>query len=134
MFREIRLTSFFAAFGFAATAGLMPAATAAQEASKYDAPLILAQADQIDDATIEAFAAAQLRLAEVEAFYAARYEAADTNEERQQISEAATEEMMEAVEATPGITLDEYNAVVEAANQDPTLVQRINEAIAEMAS
>lgn len=92
--------------------------------------MILAQAEQIDDATIEAFVAARKRLAEVQALYTAQYEAAQTDEQRLQISEAASQEMVAAVEETPNITLREYNAVIDAASQDPALMERINEAIA----
>lgn len=134
MFATKRFTSFLAGCGIVAAAGLVPAAVAADEAYSSEAPLMLAQADQIDDATIEAFATAQARIAELRALYTAQYEAAETDEQRLQISEEATAEMMAAVEATPGITLDEYNAVVEAANKDPALVERINEAIAETES
>ncbi len=134
MFDKTRLTSLLAGCGLLATAGLVPATVAADDALAGEAPLVLAQADRIDDATVEAFAAAQARIAELQALYTAQYEAAETDEQRLQISEEATAEMMAAVEATPGITLDEYNAVVEAANQDPALVERINEAIAETES
>lgn len=71
------------------------------------APVILAQAEQFDDATIEAFAIAQARVAELQAFFTAQYELAQTDEQRVQISEQATQEMMSAVEETPNITLDE---------------------------
>lgn len=134
MFDTTRLTPFLAGCGLIAAVSLLPATVAADDTNAAEAPLILAQADQIDDATIEAFAAAQARIAELQALYTAQYEAAETEEQRMQISEEATAEMMAAVEATPGITLDEYNAVVEAANQDPALVERINEAIAETES
>ena len=35
--------------------------------------------------------------------------------------------MAETVEQAPGITVDEYNAIVVAANDDPELAERINE-------
>lgn len=131
MIHSSKLTSILASCGLVAAIGVVPAAVAA--ASSGAAPLVLAQAeqqaDQFDDTTIEAFAAAQARVAELQALYVGQYEAAESEEQRLQISEEATQEMMAAVEATPDITLEEYNAVVEAAHRDAALVDRIYEAI-----
>ncbi len=130
MIHSRKTASILAGCGLAATLGLMPATVSADEAGLATAPVILAQAAQFDDATIEAFATAQALIAELQAFYSAQYEEAETDEQRMQISEQATQEMMSAVEETPNITLDEYNAIIEAAGQDAALVERINEAIA----
>jgi Spy/CpxP family protein refolding chaperone len=128
------LTSMLTGCGIVAAVGVMPAMVAANDTVTDQAPLILAQADEFDDATIEAFAAAQVRLGELQALYTARMEAAETDEQRTQISEEATQEMVAAVEATPNITVEEYGAVIQAANEDPALVERINEAIAQTQS
>jgi hypothetical protein len=116
---------------FAAALVVMPANLSANEAGMDTPPVILAQAEQFDDETILGFATAQARVAELQAYYSAQYELVETDEQRLQISGQATQEMVAAVEETPNITLDEYNAIVEAASQDAALVERINEAIAD---
>jgi hypothetical protein len=133
MIHSKNLTAILGSCALVTAIGVMPTALAANDAPTHQPPVIQAQAEQageFDDATIEAFAAAQMRVAELQALYTAQYEAAESDEQRLQISEEATAEMMAAVETTPGITLEEYNSVVDAANQDPALVERINEAIA----
>ncbi|MFW5641381.1 MAG: DUF4168 domain-containing protein [Roseicyclus sp.] len=130
MIHSKKLTAILGSCAMATALGVAPAMVAADDGPTGQAFLIQAQDEQqFDDAMIEAFAQAQMRVAELQALYAAQYEAAETDEQRLQISEEATAEMMAAVEATPGITLEEYTAVVEAANEDPALVERINEAI-----
>ena len=63
--------------------------------------------------------------------YAEQYQAAQTQEQRQEINQTAMVEMTDAVRDTPGITVEEYNAVFDAMNSDPDLAERVNEAIAE---
>ncbi len=117
--------------GLAAAMGAIPAALAAKDAPSSQAPLILAQAATYDDETIDAFAAAQGDLEEIQVAYTAQYQEAQTEERRQQINQQATEEMVEAIRDAPGITVEEYNAIIRAANEDPELAQRINDAIAD---
>lgn len=135
MIHSKKLTAILGSCALVTAVGVMPAAVAANDAGQHQPPVIEAQAEeQFDDATIDAFAAAQMRVAEIRALYAAQFEAAETDEERMQVSEEATEEMIAAVEATPDITLEEYDAVIQAANEDPALVERINEAIANLST
>ena len=120
-------------FGLVVTMAAAPVALMAGDVSTGDGPLIQAQAaEQFDDATVEAFAAAQARVEEVRAEYAAQYQAAQTEEQRQEINQTAMDEMTDAVRDTPDITVEEYNAVIDAANRDPALAERVNEAISEM--
>lgn len=127
--RNIR--SMLAGAGIFAAMGAIPAAAVANDAAPERTPLVLAQAADIDDATIEAFAAAQVRVEEIRNSYMPQYQAAETDEQRQQLSEAATQEMVEAVRETPNLTVEEYDAVIEAANQDPSIAERINAAMAD---
>lgn len=117
--------------GILAAMGAIPAAAVANDTVPDRMPLVLAQAADIDDATIEAFAAAQVRVEEIRNSYMPQYQAAETDEQRQQLSEAATQEMVEAVRETPDLTVEEYDAVIEAANQDPSIAERINAAMAD---
>lgn len=111
--------------GALAGLGLLAATTAA--------PLAWAQDASFDDATIEAFVTAQLEIQEIRAAYVPRLEGAASDEERQRLTEEATGEMVTAVDETPGITVEEYNAVVEAAGSNPELADRLTEELAEPA-
>lgn len=130
MIHSKKLTAILGSCALVTAVGVMPTAVAANDAQSHQAPLILAQAEQFDDATVEAFVEAQMRIAEIRALYADQFEAAETDEQRAAVSEEATQEMIAAVEATPDITVEEYDAVIQAANEDPALLDRINEAIA----
>lgn len=130
MFYNRNIKSVLAGFGLIAALGAVPAAVAASDAAPDQTPLVLAQATSIDDGTIEAFVDAQARVEDIRSTYAAEYQAAETDEQRQQINERATQEMVGAVEETPNITVEEYNAVIQAANEDPGMAERIDEAIA----
>lgn len=113
MIYSSKLTQILASCGLVAAIGIVPVAAAANDVSSGDAPVVLAQAeqqaDQFDDTTIEAFAAAQARVAELQSLYVGQLEAAETDEQRMQISEEATQEMIAAVKATPDITLEEFH-------------------------
>ncbi|TCM82726.1 DUF4168 domain-containing protein [Rhodovulum steppense] len=126
------LKSILVRFGLVAAVGAAPVALMAGDVSSGGGPLIEAQAaEQFDDATIEAFAAAQARVEEVRSEYAAQYQAAQTEEQRLEINQTATVEMTEAVRDTPDITIEEYSAIIDAANRDPAFAERVNEAISE---
>lgn len=89
----------------------------------------LAQAQQFSDEKIEAFAVAALEVSKIRKSYVGQIQQAETEEQRKQLAEQATGEMVAAVEASPGITTDEYNAIIQAARTDQALAQRINEQI-----
>jgi len=118
--------------GLVVAMGAAPVALVAGDISSSHGPLTLAQdGEQFDDATIEAFAAAHASVEEVRAEYAAQYQGAQTEEQRREINQTAMVEMTDAVRDTPDITVEEYNAVIDAMNRDPALAERVNEAISE---
>lgn len=84
-----------------------------------------AQGADFEDAKLEAFVVASLRVQEVRQAYEGRLAEADTQDAQQQIVQEANAAMAAAVEETPGIGVEEYIAVGEAAAQDPALNQRI---------
>lgn len=128
------IKSMLAGAGILAALGAIPATAVANDAAPERAPLVLAQAAEIDDEMIEAFAEAQIRVEEIRNSYMGEYQAAETDEQRQEINEEATEEMVEAIRDTPDLTVEEYDAVIQAANQDPSIAERINEAMADGAT
>lgn len=129
MFDSRKIRTLLAACGVFAVGVSVPVAVLAD--GKDAIGLVKVQAEQavFDDATIEAFAAAQIRIEEIRSAYLPAFEAAQSDAERQQINQQATQEMVAAVEAIPDLTVDQYNAVTAAATQDPDLAERINEAV-----
>ena len=92
-----------------------------------------APAAPVDDAKLKSFALAYLEVNKVAETYRPRLEAAKNQEEQQQIQQEATQGMAQAVEASDGITVEEYNQIVGAAQADPELAQRINTHLREAA-
>ncbi|MGS4947139.1 DUF4168 domain-containing protein [Meridianimarinicoccus sp. RP-17] len=129
MIETRKLTTILAGCGLVAALGALPAAVAANDVTSDPTPLVLAQATAFDDEKIEAFAAALVQVEEIRASYSGPFQAAQTEEQRQQINQEAAQEMMEAVEEAPNITLEEYDALLQAAQQDPELADRINQAV-----
>lgn len=130
MFDSRKIKALLAAFGLAAAGGAIPAAALADSFGAGALTRVQAEQSTFDDATIEAFAEARIRIEEIRSAYLPEFQAAQTDEERQMINQQATQEMVDAVEAMPNISLDQFNAVTEAAGQDPELAERIDEAIA----
>jgi hypothetical protein len=118
-----------AAAGMTLVMGAMSAGSAlAQE----QAPTMNTQGDaqaasSFDDATLNSFAAAFLKVNQLGQTYGAQLEAAKTPEEQQKIQTQANTEMQAAVENTDGIDVDTYNRIIQVAQADPKLAERINE-------
>lgn len=90
-----------------------------------------AQEQQADDAKLKSFAVAFIEVAKVSGSYQPQIESAATPEDQQRLRQEAGEKMVEAVNEADGITLDEYNTIIQAAQTDPELAQRINGHITE---
>jgi hypothetical protein len=88
-----------------------------------------APAASFDEQTLQSFVVAFLQVDEINRTYMPQMQEADTPEEQQQVQQQATEEMVLAVENAEGISVDEYNAIIETAQTDPELAQQINEMI-----
>jgi hypothetical protein len=107
----------------AATLGLAAAPAAAQSGSEGAAPA--QEAMSVSDAKLESFVAAADRVRDVMAEYRPQLEAAETDAERKEIEEAVNGYIVEALEATDGITVQEYVQIARAARQDQELYNRI---------
>jgi|SRR5690554_1078872 len=116
---------------FALPAAVLAAALAAPLAAPVSSPLgnaALAQtapAPSIDDAQLQAFVAALREVDAIEQRYGAELEGAQSDEARQDVIAQANDAMIEAIEGTPGITVQEYVAVLQQAQSDPELNARI---------
>jgi hypothetical protein len=118
-----------AAAGITLVMGAMSSGSAlAQE----QAPTMNTQGDaqaasSFDDATLDSFAAAFLKVNQLGQTYGAQLQAAKTPEEQQKIQTQANAEMQAAVESTDGIDVDTYNRIIQVAQADPKLAERINQ-------
>jgi len=125
------LTSLLAGCGLIATIAAVPSVAAADDRAPDRAQLILAQGQTFDASTIEAIAAAQVKIRDIRADMQSRMQQNQNTEERQQMRESAVQEMVDVIEAQD-LTVDEYNTFMEAANRNPDLIERLNEAMAEI--
>ena len=99
-------------------------------AGQQGSPELAQVAGAYSEEKLQSFAIAALEVAQVREEYSADFADADSEERRQEIALAANEAMLNAVEAQPGITVDEYNAIAQASEADPGLSQRIAEYMA----
>jgi hypothetical protein len=114
-----------------------PASAFAQDAAPIEqgageAPMA-APALDVTDETLQSFAVAFLQVAEISQEYQPQLESAASPEEQDQVRIEAGERMIQAVEQADGITVDEYQGILQAAQTDPELAQRINTQIAQLA-
>lgn len=87
-----------------------------------------AQADYTEE-TLQSFAVAFLQVDEINRNYTPRLQEAGSPEEQQQIQQEASQEMVTAVENTDGISVQEYTSIMQAAQVDPDLAQRLTQYI-----
>jgi LPS O-antigen subunit length determinant protein (WzzB/FepE family) len=81
--------------------------------------------------TLQSFAVAFLQVDEINKTYTPRLQEASSPEEQQQIQEEASQEMVTAVENADGITVQEYTSIMQAAQADPDLAQRLTQYIGD---
>ena len=117
------------AFGLGASLGVAAAQETAP-APEMEAP---AAAPSVDDDKLKSFAVAFLEVTKVTQEYQPQIAAAGTPEDQQRLQQEAGERMVEAVNEADGITVDEYNMIIQAAQTDPELAQKINGHITEAA-
>lgn len=125
------------AMAAAVAGGLGMAGTAvatAQEAAPQPQVQAPAQSGgQFDDAKLKSFAVAYLEVSKVAQTYQPQMQSAGNQQEQQRIQTEATTGMMQAVENAEGITVEEYNSIVNSAQADPALAQKINGFVQEAA-
>lgn len=83
------------------------------------------QETPIAEETLSRFVDAALEVQSVTESYAPRLQAATDPAEQQALVEEANGAIHAAIDATDGITVQEYVAVGEAVQQDPALAQRL---------
>lgn len=93
------------------------------------APGMDAQALEFSEAQLDAFASAYVQVNEIGMSYEAGLEGSETEEELMTLQAEAQQEMMSVVEGTEGLTVDEYNTILVAAQNDPALGTQIQERV-----
>ncbi|WP_420468529.1 DUF4168 domain-containing protein [Panacagrimonas sp.] len=83
---------------------------------------------EVDDKQIDAFAQAQGRVTEISQKWQAQIDGTETEAEMQSVQEKARKEMVIAVQNS-GLTLEQYNQIAMAAQNDAELQQRIRAAM-----
>ncbi len=80
--------------------------------------------------TLEAYAAAVLKIQDVDKAWQPKFNEAKTAEEIEDLTRRATDEMVGEIEAQ-GLSVQEYNAITKAAEQDDQLYDHIMTLLAE---
>jgi len=126
-----RMTALFSAALL--SAGLMSATAHAQEdsaaaATKPDAEQSQAAATAKDfsDQQLQQFADASMEIAVLSQDYTERLKGAEGEKAQQQVRMEANKEMVKVVEDS-GLDVDTFNAIGQAIQQDPELMQRVQE-------
>jgi predicted trehalose synthase len=85
-----------------------------------------AMPSELSQGQIETFADAAIEVQRVQQDFDAQVQAAENAEQIQQLQQQAQQDARAAIE-DKGLTVDEYTAIVQAANQDPQLYAMIVE-------
>jgi hypothetical protein len=101
----------------------------AQGSEQPATPAPAIEAPAVPDEKLNSFAVAFLEVEKIKQEYTQRLQQAGSEAEQQQIQNEAGQKMLQAVEATEGITVDEYNQIIQSAQADPDLAQRLSNAI-----
>ncbi len=108
-----------AVLGFAAA----PIAGAQSSQSPAEQP-----ASSFSDDELKSFVVAALEVQRINSVYLPRLQAATTPEEQAQVREAASGEMVQAVEKN-GLSVDKYKEILEQAQTNPAVASRVKEHI-----
>ncbi|UYG04854.1 DUF4168 domain-containing protein [Halomonas sp. LR3S48] len=123
-----RMTALFSAALL--TAGLMTVQAHAQQDPAQDPaagqPQAQAPAQDFSDDQLQQFADASQEIAVISQEYTERLHAAEDEQSQQEVRMEANDRMVEVVEEN-GLDVDTFNAIGHAIQQDPELMQRVQE-------
>jgi hypothetical protein len=92
-----------------------------------------AVAEEYSQAKLQSFANAVLAVNAIVEQWRPQIQGASSEADRQRMAEQANEEMRAAVEGTDGMTVEEYQAIAQAAQADPQLMARLDQVFKDMA-
>ncbi|MCE8012954.1 DUF4168 domain-containing protein [Halomonas desiderata] len=122
-----RMTALFSAALL--SAGLMAAQAHAQQDPAQDPaaqPQAQAPAQDFSDDQLQQFADASQEIAVISQEYTERLHAAEDEQAQQEVRMEANDRMVEVVEEN-GLDVDTFNAIGHAIQQDPELMQRVQQ-------
>ena len=121
-----RMTALFSAALL--SAGLMSVTAHAQQdpAAAPEQPQAAAPAMDFSDQQLQQFAEASEEIVVISEEYTERLQGADDEASQQEVRMEANEKMVDAVEES-GLDVDTFNAIGQAIQQDPELMQRVQE-------
>ena len=90
-------------------------------------------AEEYSEAKLQSFASAVLAVNAIVEQWRPQIQAAPSEDEKQRMAEQANQEMRAAVEGTEGMTVEEYQAIAQAAQADPQLMARLDQVFKDMA-
>jgi hypothetical protein len=90
-------------------------------------------ASTVSDQKIEAFAVAYLQVDKIRQEYSAKIGATSDPSAKQQLQTEASKQMEQAVETSPGMSVDEYKTILTAAQKDPVLVKKVQDKLQKSA-
>ena len=79
----------------------------------------------ISEQKIEAFAVAYLQVDKVRQEYSAKIEATSDEAAKKKLETEGSKKMVEAVKASPAISVEEYSAILTAAQSDPAVAKKV---------
>ena len=111
----------FALFGFAWT---VASSTSPPITPRFSHP-VEQSVTPYSEGELQSFAAAALEVKRIKETYIPKLQAAQTTAEEEKVKEAASKEMVHAVEER-GLSLDKYHEILIAALTDTEVAQRVN--------
>ena len=90
-------------------------------------------AEEYSQAKLQSFASAVLAVNAIVEQWRPQIKGASSEADKQRMAEQANQEMRAAVEGTEGMTVEEYQAIAQAAQADPQLMARLDEVFKSMA-
>lgn len=119
----------------AAGGSIASAAQNSQGGAEKDSPSHMAQSTQqenieFSDQKLEAFVEARESVVEISGEWEERINNAESQDELNSLRDAAQQEMVQAVQEE-GLSVNEYNLIVDATQTNPDLRQRVNEMITQ---
>ncbi|SEM07206.1 DUF4168 domain-containing protein [Halomonas daqiaonensis] len=123
-----RMTALFSAallsLGLAATAQ----AQETQDSAAADQPQAQAPVQDFSDEQLQQFANASQEIAVISQEYTSELQAAEDEQAQQDVRMEANDKMVEVVEDS-GLDVDTFNAIGQAIQQDPEMMQRVQEMV-----
>lgn len=120
-----RMTALFSAALL--SLGLAATAQAQQDsAANAEQPQATAPAQDFSDQQLQQFADASQEIAVISQEYTQQLQSAEDEKAQQDVRQEANDEMVKAVQNS-GLEVDTFNAIGQAIQQDPELMQRVQE-------